>query len=231
MDNTPNPTHDRITLNEFHYDGTNFIEWSQSLKTTLQSKDKEYILDIDTPMIPYDDDPVYMKREYIEYLDDAKETKFIMQVCMEHSFKRIFALSTPKEIYDQLKFDFIERLKSKYFEMLCRLINMNNQNSHMSDMMKMIGLLQYSEISISGVLAKEIIHGIYLEDCTRVVSVYNPVKVDFVLSSIYKKIISDKYERVKEKFCLTSGALKVNESGKRTGSPMAMGIFELPRAN
>ncbi|GAA0173181.1 hypothetical protein LIER_26850 [Lithospermum erythrorhizon] len=115
MDNASDLTSGRIALDECHYVRTNFIEWSQLLKTTLQYEDKEYVLEINFPRILEDDDIVHHKREYMEYLDDAKETKFIMQVVTNNSFKRRFELSNPKEIYDQLKFDFIERMKSKCF--------------------------------------------------------------------------------------------------------------------
>ncbi|GAA0172942.1 hypothetical protein LIER_26666 [Lithospermum erythrorhizon] len=160
-------------------------------------------------LIPYF--PLRSSTNTWNVMGDMKDTKFIMKVCMNNSFKRIFVLSTPKEVYDQLSFDFIERLKSKHYEMFCTLISMNNQNSHISDMMKLIGLLRYSGISISGTLAKEIIQGIYPEESPGSVSTHDPVKAEFSLSLIYKKIIGDKYERDTEKFCFTPDALKQSE--------------------
>ncbi|GAA0140002.1 hypothetical protein LIER_01431 [Lithospermum erythrorhizon] len=116
MDNALDPILDSVAIDECHYDCTNFVEWSHVLKTTFQTENKKYVLEIDSSRLPEDDDPIHAKREYLKCLGDMMETKFIMQVCMNNHFKRRFALSIPKEIYDQLKFEFIERLKSKRYE-------------------------------------------------------------------------------------------------------------------
>ncbi|GAA0163843.1 hypothetical protein LIER_19615 [Lithospermum erythrorhizon] len=84
----------------------------------------------------------------------------------------------------------------------------------MSDMMKLIGLLQDSEISISGAVAKDIIQGVYPEDSPREVSTHNPVKANFALSMIYKRIIGGKYEGDIEKFCFTRGTFRVKKNGQ-----------------
>ncbi|GAA0184665.1 hypothetical protein LIER_31953 [Lithospermum erythrorhizon] len=64
----------------------------------------------------------------------------------------------------------------------------------MSDMMKLIGLLWYSWISISGALAKDIIEGVCSEDSPETVSTHDLVKASFASSLFYKKIIEDKSE-------------------------------------
>ncbi|GAA0173449.1 hypothetical protein LIER_43946 [Lithospermum erythrorhizon] len=72
------------------------MEWSHRLKTALETDNKEYVLERETPRGPEDSDPVDLKRVYVKHLDDVKEAKFVMQICMNDSFKRRFTLPEPK---------------------------------------------------------------------------------------------------------------------------------------
>ncbi|GAA0142328.1 hypothetical protein LIER_35559 [Lithospermum erythrorhizon] len=191
MNNATKLTRHRLAIDQCPYDDTNFIDWSHLLIVALKYERREYVLELDPPNFLEDSDSLYHKRRNMKFWDDLNETKFLMLFCIKDKFRNRFEQYAPKDVYEEMRFDFEQKLKSEYFEIFCKLLNLNYQDSHMYNMTKLIVLLQYSGIFISGVLEKKIIDGTYPEDSPGVVSNHDPAKAEFALYLLRKSPIDE----------------------------------------
>ena len=169
----------RSVLEKEKLNRTNFLDWSQNLKTVLKQERKMYVLDNEIPNEPPASNAPRAERDaYSKHLNDSVDVTCLMLTTMNSELQNQFEEMEAFDMMVHLKGMFQEQPRQERFTTTkafnaCKMTPSTSVSAHMLKMKGLIDQIDKLGAPISHELATDLILGSLLESYDQFVMNYN----------------------------------------------------------